>query len=589
MDWLVEEGYGTCFFLSGGNIMHLLNSARVRFQCIPVVHEVSAGIAVEYFNATRPRGSLRAFALVTAGPGVTNIMTAMAGAYLESRELLVVAGQVKSTDLSEKDLRQRGIQEVDACALALPVSKAAMQITEPVSKDRVLSLVRTSADLRPGPVLIDFCLDAQAAPPLLDQDSVQEVSTRSRHVSCGLEQVAEVASKLQASERPVLLLGGGVSRELAAAILPQLQALQLPVATSWNALDRINADDPIYFGRPDTWGMRWANVLLQQADFVIAVGARLSLQQTGFNWRAFAPRADVVHVDIDKAELAKPHPLKWRTVQSSAEAFLPTLLSQLTPRVEWQEWMEFGHEVKKLLPLNEPSNETAEGFVSPYVFAEALSEVLQPEDVLVPCSSGGASTVLMQAFRQKLGQRVINDKALASMGYGLAGAIGAAVANPRNRVVLVEGDGGFAQNLQELGTVRAQNLNLKMFIFENRGYASIRMTQRNYFEGAYVGCDEETGVGFPEWLGLAAAYGIRAICLDSDSLLDDREVRLAMDSRDPVLFVVPVDPEQTYYPKITSRVLDSGMMESNPLHLMSPDLPQEVADRVFRYLTGDSR
>lgn len=586
IDWLIDEGYDTCFFLAGGNIMHLLNSARARLRCIPVIHEVAAGIGVEYFNASRPPGSGKAFALVTAGPGVTNILTAMAGAFLESRELLVVAGQVKSTDLAGPDLRQRGIQEVNACELAAPATKATLQIQAPLPNAEVVALVSQASSERPGPVLIDFCLDAQAAPPI--QVSIERPARATSEEYAEIERldssISEVASRINQAERPVLLIGGGVSRPLAHEIVPILEELGLPVATSWNALDRIDYDSAIYFGRPDTWGMRWANILLQQADLIVAVGARLSLQQTGFNWQAFAPVAQIVHVDIDTSELDKQHPRKDLTIHADAASFLQSLLPKISRSDCWDTWRSFGHTVRDLLPLDDPENVTGDGFVSPYAFVEELSQSLSATDVLVPCSSGGASTVLMQAFRQKAGQIVINNKALASMGYGLSGAIGASLANPDRRVILVEGDGGFSQNLQELGTVKIQNLNVKMFIYVNKGYASIRMTQRNYFDGAYVGCDETTGVGFPDWHLLADSYGIPSAWLKADAVLQDPQITRLLNDPGPALFIVPLDPEQTYYPKITSRVELSGTMASNPLHLMTPELPSAIALQVMPYL-----
>jgi len=371
--------------------------------------------------------------------------------------------------------------------------------------------------------------------------------------------------------------------------MPALTELRMPIATSWNALDRIDYDDPLNFGRPDTWGMRWSNILIQQADLVIAVGARLSLQQTGFNWQAFAPVGKVVHVDLDRSELDKGHPRVDLSIQADARPFLGELArigaqTQTDERkVAWEAWRAFGKEVQADLPLADPGNTTAPGYLSPYAFVSQLSDVLTPKDVLVPCSSGGASTVLMQAFRQKLGQVVINDKALASMGYGLSGAIGAALANPSHRTVLVEGDGGFAQNLQELSTVRIQDLNLKIFIYANEGYASIRMTQRNYFGGSYVGCDVQTGLGFPDWIALFGAYRIPARELDPAQPFDAATLEL-MDAPGPAALIVPLDPEQTYFPKIASRVTSTGTMESNPIHLMSPDLPADLAVRVMPYL-----
>jgi acetolactate synthase I/II/III large subunit len=189
----------------------------------------------------------------------------------------------------------------------------------------------------------------------------------------------------------------------------------------------------------------------------------------------------------------------------------------------------------------------------------------------------------MQAFALQRDQTMITDKGLASMGYGLSGAIGVAIADPTRRTVLVEGDGGFTQNLQELATVAVNQLNLKTFLFCNDGYASIRMTQKNYFQGAYVGCDVTSGLGFPEWNLLAAAYGIACFQL-GEGWADDPRFQALWRDPAPVLFLVPLHPEQTYFPKITSRINASGGMESNPLHCMTPPLPEELAERVMRHL-----
>ena len=193
---------------------------------------------------------------------------------------------------------------------------------------------------------------------------------------------------------------------------------------------------------------------------------------------------------------------------------------------------------------------------------------------------------MMQAFRQKRGQLIVSDKGLASMGHGLSGAIGVAVANPSRRVIHVEGDGGFAQNVQELGTVAAQRLNIKTFLLHNEGYASIRMTQRSYFGGAYVGCDTATGLGLPDWVTLFRAYGIPCSAIDPENAFGPETLE-ALGSDGPHAFLVPLDPEQTYFPKITSRVREDGGMESNPLHLMSPDVADDVASQVFRFVSNE--
>jgi acetolactate synthase-1/2/3 large subunit len=345
-------------------------------------------------------------------------------------------------------------------------------------------------------------------------------------------------------------------------------------------MDRVPADEPLYFGRPNTWGQRYANVILQRADLVVALGTRLGLQQTGFNWQEFVPEGRVVQVDVDQAELEKGHPRVDVAVAGDANVVLAGLTEiELPARDRWLGWCR---RVKELMPVDEAANTTAEGYLSPYDFALRLSALCTGDDVVVPCSSGGGFTVTMQAFEQKAGQVAITDKGLASMGYGLGGAIGAGLAHPDRRVVLIEGDGGFAQNLQELGTVAVNSLRLKMFLLSNEGYASIRMTQRNYFGGQYLGCDTASGLGFPDWEQLSRSFGVPVIEL-GEGFQDDPAFQELFAAPGPALFVVPVDPEQTYFPKISSRITETGGMESNPLHRMSPDLPDEVVEELFSH------
>jgi acetolactate synthase-1/2/3 large subunit len=572
MNWLRELGYTHCFFVAGGNSMHLLNSARQKMECVPFVHEVSAGIAAEYFNEARSEGQ-RAFVLVTAGPGMTNLVTALAGAYLESRELLVLGGQVKSSDLATGGLRQRGIQEIDGVSIARPITKCSLRIEQPVSKKTFVDSVVSGVSGRPGPVFLEFCLDAQGAPAIGDDGSVSNDAMSPIVMQTKTSDLAEAVSILVESEKPVLLLGGGVARSSLKRLIPLIEASGIPVMTTWNGADRISSDHPQYLGRPNTWGQRSSNILIQQADVVVAVGTRLGLQQSGFNWQEFVANGRIIHVDIDETELTKGHPTTTLAIHADASDFLEKLLAEISNSKAraWSSWLLEARKVRMALPLSEAVNGYHDGFVNPFDFALQLSTICKESDQIVPCSSGGAFTVMMQAFNQKYGQTVITDKGLASMGYGLAGAIGTSLSHRDRKTVLVEGDGGFAQNLQELATVDVQQLNLKIFIFANEGYASIRMTQRNYFDGGYLGCDTSTGLGFPQWEKLASAYGLSFLTVASN-WLDDQEFLDVWHSENPAMFIVPVHPEQTYYPKISSQVMPSGGMMSAPLHLMTPEI-----------------
>lgn len=578
VEWLAELGYTHCFFVAGGNIMHLLESASRKFRCINFGHEVAAGIAAEYFNQIAE--GERAFALVTAGPGLTNIVTAMAGAFLESRELLVIGGQVKVPDLSRGKLRQRGIQEIDGVAIARPVAVLSRLVDEVLPREAFVALAEAGSTGRKGPVFLEIPLDIQAR-QVEPEPRVPASPARAEAAMPDTGALARLADEIRKAERPVLLLGGGVSRAAARGLHDRMASMAVPIMTTWNGADRIESDHPAYFGRPNTWGQRYANLLVQQADLLVALGTRLGLQQTGFNWQEFVPGGRVAQVDLDPAELDKGHPRVAMPIAGDADRALDHLAHADLGRHDG--WLAYCREVRSAIPLSEPVNQTRQGYISPYEFCLTLSRLAAEGDIIVPASSGGAFTVMMQAFNQRRGQAIVTNKGLAAMGYGLSGAIGAAIAGSGRRTILVEGDGGFFQNLQEIGTAAINKLNLKIFVFDDGGYASIRMTQKSYFGGRYVGCDRETGLGLPDWPALFGAFHVPATAL-APGFADDARFREDFRGDGVAAFVVPIDPEQTYFPKITSRVTAEGGMASNPLHLMTPPLDEGLARKVGRYL-----
>jgi acetolactate synthase I/II/III large subunit len=581
VDWLVEFGYTHCFCVGGGNIMHLTESINRKIKCIPVIHEVAAGIATEYFNETSE--NKKAFALVTAGPGLTNIVTSMAGAFLESRELLVIGGQVKTTDLLQGEIRQNGIQEIAGVELVKSICKQSIRMEDVWDKSLFYSKIKDSFISRKGPVFIEIPLDIQARNVNFTDENKFKDDRLFKTISN--QELNKIVSKIKLASRPVIMLGGGVNRESAKSILALVSNNSVPIVTTWNAADRIASDHPNYCGRPNTWGQRSSNIILQQADLLIAIGTRLGMQQTGFNWQEFIPVGEIVQIDIDKSELNKGHPVVGVPLAVDANDFIVKLFENELG--SHHEWLSFCKNVRAEIPLVEENvNKEYEGFVSPYKFIQKLSKLSKPSDIIIPCSSGGAFTIMMQVFEQKAGQLIVTDKGLASMGYGLSGAIGAAFAHPDSRVILVEGDGGFAQNLQEIGTAAINNLNLKVFIFDDGGYASIRMTQKNYFDGSYVGCDTNTGLGLPNWLALFKAWNVDAVKIDEECFLSGGyEEELNKDGFSA--FIVSIAPEQTYFPKISSKVTSTGEMVSNPLHLMTPELPGTVSEKVFRYINVD--
>ena len=582
LDFLVDEGFTHCFFLAGGNIMHLLDGVRRRFHSVPFVHEVSAFIAAEYFNQISSHAS-KAFVLVTAGPGLTNCVTGIAGAYLESREVLVVGGQVKSADLALSGPRQLGIQEIDGKLLVDPITVISSRVTDEATYLEFIDAYLNRSG-RPGPIFVEWCLDAQAQrlqrSGVFDHPRPNQPSANTQ-VAPRFELIQEAARHLEGAERPIFLIGSGLNRASFQRMLPVLTKLGVPMQFTWNAADYLSSDHPLNCGRPNTWGQLDANLIIQQSDLLVAVGTRLGMMQTGFAWEEFAPMATIFQVDIDPAELEKGRPLVHYKFCGDAELFLEELLGlEPTPKVE--AWRHFTHEIRTKCPDIVSLNSKKSGFVQPQEFMAEICEIAPADAVFTPSSSGGTFTVAMQAMKLNGEQRLVTNKGLASMGYGAAGAIGLALANRSKVAVCIEGDGGFAQNLQELGTAAAQSLNTKFIIFSNNGYASIRMTQRNYFGGNWIGCDSETGLGLPELRDLAAAFGLRYVRVTSDNWRS--ELSHCFSRTGPEIIEVPIDPDQTYYPKIGSRVNHDGTMTSNPLHRMTPDLDPETQAKVMKYL-----
>ena len=580
MDWLKEDGYTTCFLVGGGNILHLVEAASTRFNCVAVAHEVTAGIATEYFNESSENGE-RAFALVTAGPGVTNTITSIAGAFLESRELLVVAGQAKVEDLSHGWVRQIGHQEIPGIDITRQITVGQLFGNTRIPKHEVLALTSRSRRPRKGPVYIELCLDITAMPPL--PESSRAVTNNLSFPNINVSDLDKLKLLIKSSSRPLILLGAGVNRKQQ-EVISKIQHIGIPIAVTWNAADRVGYEYQFFCGRPNNAGMRWSNAILQQADLILAIGTRLGIQQTGYNTRDFAPVGKVIQVDLDPSELTKGFPKLEMGIIAEANQFLGTLLEVLAGLdLEISDWQNYIKKMRTTFSGYDKANHASGEYIELYGYLEKLSQLISENSQIASCSSGGMYVGFMQTFVNKTGQKIISSKALASMGYGVAAALGMAMADSRRRTILFEGDGGLAQNVQDLGTISNRQLNVKIFVGDNSGYASIRSSQRTYFGGHYVGCDPATGLGLPNWKLLMEAYGIPCMNLDRNNCFSE-EFEDAFSNDKPFAFVLKLDPEQQYFPKIASKMLTSGQMESNPIHLMEPQLASEDTDIFFPYL-----
>ncbi|MBX9928165.1 MAG: hypothetical protein K2X99_04555, partial [Gemmatimonadaceae bacterium] len=581
--FLADRGAEHVFLLPGGGAMHLndalLGEPRLRFVCN--LHEQACAIAAEAYAKTTGRPGI---VMVTTGPGATNAITGVVGAWQDSTPLFIVSGQVKRADLSRgTGLRSLGVQEVDIVPMVAGVTKVAETITDPQRirwhLERAWHEMLTG---RPGPVWLDVPLDVQGAP--IDPETLEgyPIAASAPPAPTAAAMDAIVAA-LNAAERPVLLLGHGVRLAGALPLLePLIAALDIPVLCTWLALDVIPESHPRYIGRPGGLAPRGANFTIQNSDCVLAIGARLDLVLTAYAHEKFARAATKIQVDIDPAELAKMRTPIHHPVVADARLFIEALLARRDAlrRSGRDAWLARCLEWKTRWPIVLPEHRHTTGPVSLYHFADVMSERAPADALIVSGSSGTGIEIFLHALRVGAGHRILHTTALGAMGFGLPAAVGAAIAAPGRPVVCVDGDGGIQLNIQELATVAYHRLPVKFFILDNDGYASIRNSQKLYFDRV-LACDAQTGLGLPDIRRVAEAYGITTTSIESSERLAERvsEV-LAMPG--PVVCRVTVLPEEPRAPRVSTAFSINQTTTSGNSVFVLGDLPELGGNDVRR-------
>lgn len=563
--------------------MHLNDSLgkSTKIEYVVCLHEQACAIAAEaYARVNNQIGLL----MVTTGPGGTNALTGVAGAYLESTPMFIVSGQVKRLDMiNSQGVRQQGMQELDIISVVRSITKYAVLADEPLMiRYHIERALYEAAHGKPGPVWLDIPLDVQAA--MIDEDKLIGYEPLNLPEDNLTErQVLQVIDWLNKSERPVLLAGNGIRLSGGIPEFEELvKVLNIPVLTSWNGIDLIEENNPLYYGRPGGLGHRYANFLQQNSDMFLSIGARLNLLQTGYNFDGFARGAVKVMVDIDRNELHKINVRPDLPICADARHFMRMMLAhkdRIASRNR-QSWFDYGNDMRRKYPLVKSEYWKQRDYVNTYCLVETISKYMKPDDIYVAGSSGSCIDVSMQTFRVKKGQRVFCTKALASMGYGLPSSIGACLAGGRRRTVGVNGDGGFVMNIQELETLRRLNLPVKIFVLYNRGYAAIHATQTNIFAGHFVACDETSNLSLPDFRKLAEAFGVKALEIFTNDELDEK-VSEALDYDGPVIIQVHADINMPVVPKQVSYKRKDGQMESLPLEYLNPPLSDEEFNQAM--------
>jgi len=596
---LYQHGLTQAFMLTGGGAMHL-NDALARYPNINVEylhHEQSMSMAAEGYARSCNKAAI---VNVTTGPGGINALNGVFGAFVDSIPMIVLSGQVKTQTiikLQNNALRQLGDQEADIFEIAKPIVK---YVALPKSADEAIWAIENALfymeEGRKGPVWIDLPVDVQAenvsdaqiervlkergeSLQILENVHSNTILNTSRSYLESTIAANAVLEMLKTSNRPLILVGNGIrySKQIDNLILI-LENLNIPIVTGWNAHDILSTKHPCFVGKPGTIGDRPGNFATYNADFILILGCRMNIRQVSYNWTSFGARAKLAMVDIDIGELNKPTIQPDLKIHIPLESFLPEFVRITKSWVaidSHKDFLEFCRSVYSKYPILDLPADKKGPEINPYNFFKLLYRYADSSDVII--LANGSACVIGNQMTESDGQlRIFTNSGCASMGYDLPAAIGAALAIGKgSRVICVAGDGSIMQNIQELSVIHKRALPIKIFILENGGYHSINQTQKNYFPDNLNGTSEDDGLCFPDFCKVFPAFGLDIVSLSNIERLDDMFSGQAFKSMNPQSFLIHLDKNQLFEPKLMSRMDSKGKMTSPELHDMYPFLPDE--------------
>lgn len=580
--YLYDLGIKDSFMVSGGGMMFLCDALKQHpnMRVICHHHEQAAAMAgIAYARYTQNLGAV----FVTTGCGGTNTMTGLLGAWQDSTPCIFISGQSKRKETvrnSSLKLRQLGVQEADIISIVQPLTKYAVMVNDPAEiafhLDKAIYMATSG---RPGPVWLDIPLDIQSA--VIDADSKTLKRFSPSPDSSYKEEPTEREFErfnyfLLKAKRPIIIAGQGIRLGKAISEFRSfVEQTGIPVVSSRLGIDLLPSDHPLFIGRIGNKGDRAGNFALQNSDLVISIGSRLSVSSTGHEYEKFAREANLIVIDIDPEEHKKKTLKIDFFINASTKNFLKAALKQTKFSLkEDPSWQKTCLSWKKLWPvcLKEYATDQGKG-INVYYFVDRLCQKLKSDSVIIS-DAGSSFYVVSQTIQIKDEQRYITSAAQAEMGYSLPASIGVSIARKDREVIAVTGDGSFQMNIQELQTLVHYELPVKLFIWNNDGYLSIRATQSKFFDGRLIGTDASSGVSFPDIQKIAAAYGIKYVCISGANDVDEG-IRHTLTHQGPVLCEVKCIRDQEIIPTVSSFRRPDGTLVSKPLEDMYPFLDRE--------------
>lgn len=582
MDTLLEYGITDCFAVVGGGAMHLDNALLVceRMNKYFNHHEQACAMAAEAY--ARLSGRMAAVC-VTSGPGATNTLTGVMGAWQDSLPMIVLSGQVRyeiSVPKSGLKLRYRGIQEFEIVPAVKNMTKYAVMITDPLSiKRELVKAIHIAMEGRRGPVWLDIPQDIQNA-RVEEADLYCEEERIRTLPNLRSGDLSETIGLLREAERPCILAGSGIiSSNNRDNFVRLVDKIGVPViGGSWVA-DNLYADHPLYFGNSGNVGPRTGNFILQNADVILTLGNSLGFRQTGFNQEGFAPNARIIMVDVDADEGRKPGLHIYKFIHADLKDMIAGML-ETDCRVEVPaEWMDYCKMLKdRFTPFEAVNGIEMKERVCSYYFWSVFQKYEETDSILA-LGNNTANTAKLQIGVKYAHQRVLTNYTCGSMGYELPAAIGAAAASGK-KVYCVTGDGSIMMNLQELQTIVQNDLSINLVVFSNDGYGAIRQTSKNFFQGAYIGCTPDSGVSFPEFARVADTFGFAYRRCETNAQVEEA-VQWLVNNKKRCLLEIDQKLDDPVVPKVMSRLDENGKMLTPALQDMYPFLEKKEMELLM--------
>ena len=576
------------FTVSGGGSIYLCDSLQrsKKINYVSCHHEQAVSFAAESYSRQRNKIGV---AVVTTGPGGTNTITGVSSCWIDSIPVLFISGQVFLNQTIQKTgLRQLGVQEIDIVSLVKPITKYAIMINDASTiRYHLEKAVYLSLNGRPGPVWIDIPANIQSS--LINPANQKKFNEpkkyfiKNKKILTIDEKIKKIAKKLSLSKKPLLHLGQGIRISGSIDNVKKLIAKQkIPFALTWNASDIIESNNALFAGRPGAFAERGANFIVQNCDFFLSIGSRLPFMITGYNAKDFARNAFKITVDIDKNEVNKKFLNFDMRIECDAKYFVKKLNSYLTVINSNKNWLDYCKYIRKKFPivLNRYKNQSK--FVNSYYFVDILSDLLKQGDTVV--TDMGLSFVgTHQTFKTKKNQRIFTNSGHAPMGWGLPAAIGASFAKNKKRIFCLTGDGGLQMNLQELATIMHHKLPIKIFIYNNGGYLTIRQTQELGFNNRIMGSDINTGLSFPDYKKISSSYKIKYFKLKNQIRFKEN-IKKIIDCPGPVICELIMDNAQEQMPKAINKRDNEGRSTPTIFEDMYPFLSKkEIEESTYNH------